>query len=130
MTQGEPNADRQEGLSQANLLPPEFVTMGKKRIKALAEMQTELFEKLQEANRSWLDRMQVEASLVSEFGTKLTGAHSIPETIATCQEWASRRMEMATEDARHVLADTQTFTETGVRLLSSGWLPEGPGGSK
>jgi Phasin protein len=129
MTQQESKTGRAEKSSPPNLMPPELIAMGKKRIEELAEMQTELLEKLQEANRSWLERMQTESRLASEFSAKLTGARSIPETATVCQEWASRRMEMATEDAKHLLADTQKFMETGVRLLSNGWLSNGSSGS-
>jgi hypothetical protein len=129
MTQEDSHTDRAEKSSPPNLILPEFATMGKKRIEELVKVQTELFEKVQEANQSWLDRMQTEASLASEFGAKLTAARSIPETVTACQEWTSRRTEMATEDAKHLLADTQKFMETGVRLLSNGWLSNGRGGS-
>jgi hypothetical protein len=54
----------------------EFVAVRNERMKELTEMQKpELFELLQGANRSWLNRRQKEASLLSEFSAKLTGAH-------------------------------------------------------
>jgi hypothetical protein len=130
MAQVESNAGRAERSSQPNPTPPEFAAAEKKFIMHLDEMRTDLFEKLQEANRSWLDRLQAEASLASELGVKLTGTRSVPETITACQEWANRRMEMATEDVKHLLSDTQMFTETGVRLLSSGWPSDAPGRGK
>lgn len=111
--------------SPSNLIPPEFVTMGKKQFEGLTKIQKELFEKLREANRSWLDRMQSEATLASEFATKLTAARSIPETATVYQELASRRLEMAAEDAKHLLADSQKLMETGAHLLSNGWLSNG-----
>jgi hypothetical protein len=36
-------------------------------------------------------------------------------------------MEMATVDAKHLLADTQKIMETGVRLLPGGWPFNGKG---
>jgi hypothetical protein len=122
------HTDRTEKSSPFNFITPEFAVMGKKRFGELAKMQADLFEKLQEVNRSWLERMQTEASRASEFNTKLTEARSIPETATACQEWAGRRMEMATEDAKHLLADAHKFMEIGVRLLSNGWLTNGQGG--
>jgi hypothetical protein len=120
MTQQELNAGPAERVLQGNLRSPEFIGTAKKRIRELADIQRELFEILQETNRSWLERMQMEASLISELSDKLAGAHSIPETMTICQEWASRRMDLATEDAKHLLSYTQAFTETGARLLSGG----------
>jgi hypothetical protein len=109
----------------APLIPPEIITLGKKQFENLAKLQAELIENLQEANRSWLDRMQSEANLASEFATKLTAARSIPETATLCRELASRRLEMAAEDARHLLADSQKFMETGAHLLANRWLDGG-----
>jgi hypothetical protein len=117
-----------EQSSQPNLIPPEFVAMGKKRIKEAAAVREELFKTLQETNLSWFNRMEVEARLASEIGAKLTAARSIPEVTAAYQEWTSRRMEMASEDVRRLVADTQKIMETGMRLLSNGWLRDGQGG--
>ena len=126
MTQQGPRTDQAENSS---LMLPEMAAMGRKRIEEFAEMQTELLEKLQEANRNWFDHMQSEANLASEFWTKVTAARSIPEAATTCQEWASRRMEMAAEDSKRLLADGQKFMETGSRLWPKGWLSSGGGGS-
>src|ERR1039458_1189565 len=100
MAQTESTTAKAEKSSPSNLIPPEFGAMGTKRLKDLAATQKELLEKLQDVNRNWFDRMQSEASLASEFATKLTAAHSIPETATIYQDWASRRMEMAAEDAK------------------------------
>ncbi len=69
--------------------------------------------------------MQSHAKLGSEFVTKLTAARSMPEVATAYQEWASRQMEMATEDAKRIFADGQKLAETGARLLSNGWRPNG-----
>jgi len=34
-------------------------------------------------------------------------------------------MEMAAEDAKRIFADGQKLAETGARLLSNGWRPNG-----
>jgi hypothetical protein len=67
-------------------------------------------------------RVQSEANLASEFGSKLAAARSIPDAMIAGQEWATRRFEMMAEDRKHA-TDWQMFTETGARLLSKGWLP-------
>ncbi len=83
-----------EKSSSPLLMPTEFAEMGKKRADEFVKTQTEFLEKLQEMNRQWFDRAQSEASLASEFTSKLTAARSIPEAMAAYQEWASRRFEM------------------------------------
>jgi hypothetical protein len=128
MTQNETQADMAKG-STSNLIPPQFAAMGKKRLEDFVAMQAEQMEKLQEMNRSWLERMQSEATLASEFAAKLTAARSVPEVAAAYQEWATRQMEMAAEDGKRIFADAQKLAETGARLLSGGWQPNGHGGS-
>ena len=91
--------------------------------------QTEFLEKLQEMNCQWFDRAQSEASLASEFTSKLTAARSIPEAMAAYQEWASRRFEMMAEDGKHLFADAQKFMEAATRLLPNATLIKGSGGS-
>ena len=120
MPQKESYTDREKSLLP-NLISLEFATMGKKRIEDFVNMQTELFENLQEANRHWLERVQSEATLASEFATKLTATRSISDAMTTCQEWTSRQIEMMAKDSKLLIADTQRFMETGARLLSSGW---------
>jgi hypothetical protein len=129
MEQTASNAGKTEKSSPSNLNPSEFAAMGKKRLEELIAMQTELFEKLQEMNRSWIERMQSEAALTSEFATRLTAARSIPETATVCQDWAKRRMEMSAEDAKRLVADGQKVLQTGTQMLTNGWLPNGGSGS-
>jgi|SRR6516162_2456562 hypothetical protein len=120
MPQKESYTDQAEKLP-SNLLSPESVTMGKKNIEELLNVQKELFENLQETNRHWLECVQSEAALASKFATKLTTTRSVPDAMTTCQEWTSRQIEMMAKDSKLLIADTQRFMETGARLLSSGW---------
>ena len=86
----------------------------------LAATQRTFLDELQESNKRWLDRMQHEVGLASEFASKFAAARSIPAAMATYQEWTSRCFEMMAEDGRHLLAETQRFMETGTRLFSNG----------
>jgi hypothetical protein len=94
---------------------------------ALAAMQTELLETFQEVNRTWLDHLQSEATLASEYVGKLSAARTIPETTKVCHEWATKRMEMAAKDAKRLLADGQKLAETGARFPSNGGVTNGGG---
>jgi len=126
MTQNE--SERTEKSLPLNASPAEFAAMGQKRMEQSVNIQTELLDKLQETNRQWLDRAQSEANLASEFAAKLMAARSIPDAMAACQEWTSRRFEMMAEDGKHLLADTQKFMEVNARLLSNSSLTNGGSG--
>jgi hypothetical protein len=122
MAQKESHSDRTQRSPPSNLIPPEFAAFGTKGLEGLVKGQSELLEKIQKVNQDWLERMQVEATVASEFATRMTAARSVPEAAAVWQEWALRRMEMAAEDGKRLLANSQKFMETGGRLLPNGPL--------
>ena len=96
------------------------------RFEEFAKAQTEQFNNFQETNRQWLDRVQAETNLASEFVSKLTAARSIPDAMTAYQVWGSRRLEMMAEDTRHLLDNTQKFMQTSARLLANGWQSKAP----
>ena len=67
--------------------------------------------------------MQSEASLTSEFASKLTTARTLPDAMTVCQEWSQRRLELMAEDSKHLLADTQKLMDAGTRMLTNGGWP-------
>jgi hypothetical protein len=130
MAQKESHSDRSPRSPPSNLIPPEFAAFGTKGLEGLVQGQSELLEKIQKVNHDWLERMQLEATVASEFATRMTSARSVPEAAAVWQEWALRRMEMAAEDGKRLLANSQKFMETGGRSLpmetGGRLLPNGP----
>jgi hypothetical protein len=119
MAQKEGFAERIERAAPNLLVFPEMAEMGKKRMESFVDAQRELFNQLQESNRKWLDRMQSEAKVASDFANKVMGARSIPDAMSAYQEWANRQLEMTAEDAKRFFADGQRFIEASTRLLSS-----------
>lgn len=110
--------------SPFNVAPAEFAATAKRRLEELANAQMQLFNGIQQTNRQWLDRVQAEADLASEFASKLTAARSIPDAMTACQEWGSRRFELMAEDARHLMDDTQKFMQQSADILATGWQPK------
>jgi hypothetical protein len=126
----EAQSERAETSALPNMMPAEFAAMGKKRVEEFTKAQSELLGKLQETNRQWIERIQSEAQLASEFATKLAAARSIPDALTVCQEWMSQRFERMAEDGRQLAADTQAFMETAARLMpNGGWLSGRPDAS-
>jgi hypothetical protein len=120
MAQEELHGERTEKSSFADLMPAELAATAKKRVEDFVNAQTELFEKLQESNRRWLERVGSEVNLASEFASKLTAGRSIPDAMTAYQEWATRRFEMMAEDSKQLLSDCQNFTEVGAHFLRGG----------
>src|SRR5258708_13915973 len=127
MAKKEYHSDQTEGATPFSLIPSAFMTMGRQHIHECVKTHSELVDKFQEVNRSWLQYLRSEADLSSEFTSKMTAARSIPGIATVLVEWTSRHMEMTAVDAKQLLADTQKIMEIGVRLLPGGWLFNGKG---
>jgi CRISPR/Cas system-associated endonuclease Cas1 len=80
----------------------EFAALGKKRMEAFVNAQTELLDEIQEANRHWMDRFQSEANLASEYASNLSGARTIPDAMAVSRDWATRYFQRLAEDGKHL----------------------------
>ncbi len=130
MAQKQSDNERTGNFPLFNVVSGDFAATVKKGMDEFAKAQKELVGKFQESNQQWLDRLQAEATLTSEFASKLTAASSIPDAMTACQEWGSRRFEMMTEDTRHLVDDAQRFMQTGAHLLTNTWQSEGSGASK
>jgi predicted phage tail protein len=125
MTQQESQKARSGNTLPLNQIPLDLAEMTRKRIEAFANAQTELWERFQETNKHWLDRMQEEAKLASEFASKVSSARSIPDAMTACQDWGSHRLKMMTDDAMHALDDTQKILQAGAHLIGNGWRSTG-----
>jgi hypothetical protein len=83
----------------------------------LSRFQAELFEKIQEVNLHWLERIQSEATLAAEFATKITSARSFSDATTIYQEWASRQLRLTVEDTNYAISTGQALMDMGSRLL-------------
>jgi hypothetical protein len=125
MAQKQSHSEQTESMFPFNFLPGEFAAMGKKNVENFVTAQTELLNTLQRSNREWLNRVQSEASLTTEFASRLTMARTFPDAMTVCQEWSQRRLELMAEDGKHLLADTQKIMDAGRRMLTNGGWPNG-----
>jgi hypothetical protein len=83
----------------------------------LSRFQAELFEKIQEVNRHWLERIQSEATLAAEFAAKMASARSLPDAATVYREWASRQLKLTVEDASYAISTGQALMDMGSLLL-------------
>jgi hypothetical protein len=125
MVKKEHHFEPTEGATPFSVIPSEFMTLGKQHIHECVKAQSELLDTVQEATRSWLEYLRSEADLSAEFTSRMIAARSSQSAATVLLEWTGRRMELATADAQHLLADTQRIVEIGARLLPGGWLLNG-----
>ena len=70
-----------------------------------------LFERMQDMNRSWLEKLREIRLLESHFGNKLLAAKTPSEAAAVCHEWMAKRVET-------VASEQQAFTTAWLGLIS------------
>jgi hypothetical protein len=116
--------ERPKDASFATQVPAALAAFGRKVMVDFANTQTELLDKQQKTNREWFDRMQSEANLASDLGSKLTAARSIPDMMTAWQFWAARRAEMMADDRTHLLTNYQMFADTLAQAASKAWRPD------
>jgi hypothetical protein len=122
MTSTKPHPEKAARSTPGGFSSPQLAVIQKEGIEKLVDMESGLVQKLQQANQKWFSRAEAEANLASEFLTNLTSARSLPETTSAFQQWTTGRMELAAEDVRHFLADTQELVAAGAHLWSANWL--------
>jgi hypothetical protein len=100
------------------LMHPELLDLARKRMDALLSVQQELMQTLEGINHDMFNRAKAEAALASEFVGKLSAARSVPDATSTCQEWASRELELLAEDGRHMFANGEKMMQVSRRLFA------------
>jgi hypothetical protein len=70
-----------------------------------------LFERMRDMHRSWLERLREIRQIESDFGARLLIAKSPSEATAICNEWMTKRLEIA-------VSEQQTFAAAWLGLIS------------
>jgi hypothetical protein len=122
MAQEKAQAERSVESAPVLMASAEFGEMWKKGFEGFLHAHEDFMHGLNETSRHWLDRIQLEAKVASEFGSKMAGSRSLPEALTVGQEWASQHFKMMTEDRKHLLEDCQHFTAISGRLLANGLI--------
>jgi hypothetical protein len=89
---------------------------------AMLNLQKEVLNVYEQANRAWFARVKSEVNLWSALARKLSATRYTPEALDTYQKFMVERVQMAAEDGRQLLHDCQESTQKLTRSLSSGWL--------
>lgn len=89
------------------------------------QVQSEVFNALQEISREWMACATAEVEFGLKLSKKLTAARSVPDAVTAYQEWLSEEMGARAEDARRLMSNGQRLMDTSTRLLSNGWMSPG-----
>ena len=100
--------------------PLDAVNWGQHQTETALNLQKAILESCEQASRAWIDRVQSEISLWSDFANKLSGTKSIPEAIETYTKCVSQRMQMAADDGRKLVEEAQQISQKFARSLGNG----------
>ena len=111
-----------ETTSKAASASPDVVNWGQHQTEAALNLQKAILESCEQASRTWIDRMQSEISLWSDFASKLSSTKSVPEAFETYTKCMSQRMQMAADDGRKLVEEAQQLTQKFAQSLGNGRL--------
>jgi Phasin protein len=97
------------GSQTAKAGTPPFLNWG--QTDAAMAVQKAFMESCDHASRTWLDRMQSEVSLWSDLANKLSTTQSVPEAVEAYSKCVSQRMQMAADDARKFVDESQQMMQ-------------------
>ena len=98
-----------------------FFNWGSERSEAAIALQKAVLESYEQASRTWLTRVQSEIALWSDLASKLGATHSVPEALETYTKCVSQRMQMAADDGRRLVEESQQITQKIAKSLGTGW---------
>jgi Phasin protein len=96
------------------------VNWGQHQTETALNLQKAILESCEHASRAWIDRVQSEMSLWSDFASKLSSTKSIPEALETYTKCVSQRMQMAADDGRKLVEEAQQITQKLTQSLGNG----------
>ena len=74
-----------------------------------------LFDRMQDMNRTWLERLREIRQIEAEFGSKLLAAKTPSEAVTICNEWMAKRLEtVANEQKAFSTAWLDLFSDMAV----------------
>jgi len=101
--------------------PPFPPNWGQNQTEAAMALQKALLESYEDASRAWLARVQSEVALWSDLAGKLTATRSVPEALEAYSKCVSQRMQMAADDGRRLVDESQQITQKLAKSLGNGW---------
>ena len=97
------------GSQTAKASTPPFLNWG--QTDAAMAVQKAFLESCDQASRNWLSRMQSEVSLWSDLANKLSTTQSVPEAVEAYSKCVSQRMQMAADDTRQLVDESQQMMQ-------------------
>ncbi|MBR0900674.1 hypothetical protein JQ616_37460 [Bradyrhizobium tropiciagri] len=86
--------------------------------KRAIAVQSEFSEKLIQANRHWLEQIQIESNEAWELFRKFNSSTSVAEKITDLQDWMKRRTARGAEDATYAIETARSLSTIELNLFA------------
>jgi hypothetical protein len=93
--------------------------LGQKQADAFLDMQRQLWNLVEEANRNWIARAELERDLASDLAKQLSAAKTPSDVAKIYQHWAGRRLQVLADDNQRLVADSQKLMSAATRFFSA-----------
>lgn len=100
-----------------------FFKWGAEQTEAATALQKAILETYEQASHGWLARVQSEVALWSDLASKLAATRSVPEILETYTKCVSQRMQMAADDGRRLVDESQKITQKIAQSLGNNKWP-------
>lgn len=100
--------------------PAGFGQFGGQQAEAFTSMQRELFSMVEEANKNWMKRAELERDMATELVTSLSAAKTLPDAAKAYQDWMTKRMQTLTEDGQKLFSESQKFITAATKFMPPG----------
>jgi hypothetical protein len=80
-----------EGATPHRIISSESMTLGKRHIHECVKAHSELADRIEEVNRSWIENLRSEADLSAEFTSRMIAVRSIAGAARVILEWTVAR---------------------------------------
>lgn len=87
--------------------PTDLLALGRAQSSRILAMQKRLLDAYEQIQRVWLARVRSEADLWSELVARLQEARPGPEAFQAYQQTLVQRMELAVQDGRRLIDETE-----------------------
>jgi len=107
------------------IVPQPLADFGSGGMNAVMAAQKEFFTLCEQASRTWLDRLKLEAEMASELAAKLGGCKSPPEAAAVYRDWMGRHVKLFAEDGERLVSQSQKLANAYTQIFANGMAGAG-----
>src|SRR5690606_34112218 len=92
--------------------------VGRRQLEAFSETLKQFWDAAGEIGQVWLDQVESELALTSEFFGRFSSVRSAPDAAAVYQEFTTRHLQIVSDSNRRLFKDGESLLRANTRLFS------------